>query len=91
MFTSKVGEQLIKIEPIVYVRDINTLFYETACGSGSTAVALVESLKTKNNKTELDVLQPSGKLISVKVLINKGKFIYAEIDGEVEIVKNGEA
>lgn len=37
MFCEK-EEEVVKINPIVWVKEIDTLFYETGCGSGTTAV-----------------------------------------------------
>jgi len=33
----------VRMRPVVLVRDIDTLFYETACGSGTTAIGLLEA------------------------------------------------
>lgn len=54
----------IQLTPIVYVRDINTLFYETACGSGTTAVGIYQSFKN-GKSVNLEVVQPSGNIINV--------------------------
>lgn len=51
------GEQTVKIHPVVWVKDINSFFYETACGSGTLAV-----LEASGEK-ELFVTQPSGMQI----------------------------
>lgn len=47
-----------KIEPIVYVEQTNSLFEETACGSGSIAFSI---LTKKQN-----IIQPTGKEIRVE-------------------------
>lgn len=73
----------IKLNPVVYVKSINTLFYETACGSGTTAVGIYLLLKGNLNLLKTEVVQPSGMKIKVKVKKNKNKLIYAEIEGEV--------
>jgi len=62
----------IKINPIVWVKDIDTVFYETACGSGSLGTAIYNYLKTKEKKITL--LQPSGYCIDIELDI-KGKYI----------------
>lgn len=67
------------IKPVVFVRDINTLFYETACGSGSICVALAKFSQDKNF-SEIKIKQPSGKFLNVKILNNAQNF---EISGEV--------
>lgn len=45
----------ITVHPIVRVRDANSFFYETSCGSGSLAVLMA------SGKQSLTVIQPSGK------------------------------
>lgn len=89
MFYTKVG-QTIKIEPVVWVRDIQTLFYESACGSGTTAVGLVQALETGSSVTET-ILQPSGMSIDVRVNFNGEEFKYAEISGPIEILNEKES
>ena len=56
MFVDRV-ENIIKIYPIVWVREIDTLFFENACGSGTIAVAMLESWLT-NTSREYHVMQP---------------------------------
>ncbi len=81
MFINK-NNNVINLKPIVYVRDINTLFYETACGSGTTAVGIYESIKNKQD-IDINILQPSKKLINVKTKINNNKLMNVRISGEV--------
>ncbi|QQR77802.1 MAG: hypothetical protein IPJ67_01485 [Candidatus Moraniibacteriota bacterium] len=51
----------IAIHPVVWVRDADTFFYETSCGSGSIA-AVVATLSTDGSK---DVIQPTGLRMTV--------------------------
>lgn len=81
MICENVGEK-IKIHPIVWVRDANTLFYETACGSGTTAVGIVQAYE-KNNSAIMDIIQPSGMSITVKIKYSNNKIEKAIIEGEV--------
>jgi len=62
-----------EIKPVVFVKSINTSFYETACWSWTCAVWLVEALKKKKN-IEIDILQPSWFVISSKIKFNWEKF-----------------
>lgn len=78
----------IAVTPIVYVRNINTLFYETACGSGTTAVGLIQAKET-GSSIDLPVMQPSGMMIRIKVAYDGKKFNYAEISGPVEQLAAG--
>lgn len=52
-------EDGLKMDPVVWVKSINTFFYETSCGSGSIAVAIATG--------STSVIQPSGKAIQIKV------------------------
>ncbi|MEK7571297.1 MAG: M15 family metallopeptidase [Patescibacteria group bacterium] len=83
IFAQKEGDSYT-IAPIVYVREIQTTFFETACGSGSMAVTMVEALKTGKSITELAVIQPSGLVIKASVFFDKKNFGYAEISGPIK-------
>ena len=82
MFCEKKKEK-IKINPIVWVKNIDTLFYETACGSGSIAVCIVESYLKKQGQ-RIDILQPSGLIITATVDYKNNKFKQAIISGNIE-------
>ena len=77
----------LAIDPIVWVRDIQTLFYETACASGTTAVGLWRSKCTDKKKLSLTVKQPSGMIITVTVQKTDNRFESSWISGPIEIVK----
>ena len=69
LFTEK-AEEKIKLYPIVWVKDIETLFFETACGSGTVAVTACSDEK------EVSVIQPSGyEITGKKILKDKGEYI----------------
>ncbi len=74
---------ILKINPIVWVKSIDTLFYETACGSGTTAVCMVEAFLKKSNQ-QIDILQPSGMTITASTIYNDGNIEKATIFGNVE-------
>ncbi len=81
MFCEK-ADGFLKINPIVWVKAINTIFYETACGSGTTAVCMVEAyLKQENQK--IDIMQPSGLIITANVIFSKGEILKATILGNI--------
>ncbi len=73
------------LEPVVWVRDIKTFFYETACGSGSVALALREAKRLRTDVI-LDITQPSGSDIRCSVSFNDQRFSFASISGKVEIL-----
>jgi len=78
-----------RIDPVVYVKNINTCFYETACGSGTTALGEVLAVLNNASIQDVPVRQPSGEIIKVGVeLVNK-KIKYAEISGQVELLNKG--
>lgn len=81
MFCENLGEK-IKINPIVWVKKADTLFYETACGSGTTAVGMVESYERKKD-VKIDVIQPSGMEITISTKINNDIIEKAIIEGKV--------
>lgn len=72
----------VSLSPVVYVRDIDTLFYETACGSGTTAVGIDRCIKTRSN-VDFDVIQPSGETIRISVTYNEDEIGKAVISGKV--------
>lgn len=84
MFLTRTADS-IKMRPVVWVRDIKTLFYETACGSGTTAVGLLEAIK-QGNSVKLPVIQPSEMPINISVEYTDGSFKRAVISGPVEVI-----
>lgn len=85
IFLEEINEK-IKIHPVVWVKSINTLFYETACGSGTTAVAMLEAIKT-NQSQNIDIIQPSNQIITAKIDLNKGRIEKACILGKIKTDK----
>ena len=67
----------IKINPIVWVKDIDTCFYETACGSGSLGLAIYNYFLNKEEQTE--IVQPSGYSINIKLEISNLNIINSAI------------
>ena len=83
MLLEKVSSK-IKINPVVWVKDIDTVFYETACGSGSLGTAIYNYYKNKDKKLEL--IQPSGYSINIDLDIKAQYIESASISGIVEEV-----
>lgn len=77
------------MDPYVYVRDTETLYYETACGSGTTAIGLLEAQRNGKSIEDYEIYQPSGKPIKVSVEYTNGLFSYAHINGTVDIKFDG--
>jgi diaminopimelate epimerase len=80
----------INMRPVVWVRDISTLFYESACGSGTTAVGLLEAFK-RGQSLNLPVIQPTGMPINIKVDFDGTRFNEAIISGPIEVLREKEA
>ena len=74
----------LKIHPVVWVNSIDTLFYETACGSGTTATAMVQAFCQKKS-VSLSILQPSGFSIQANIDWKQGEIIKAVISGKVKV------
>lgn len=77
-----------EIHPIVYVKDADTLYYETACGSGTTALGLVLA-KEKGSSIATSVLQPSGLSIKVSITYDGKTIGYTQIQSPIEIRQEG--
>ena len=71
------------INPFIWVKDIDTLYNETACGSASIATALYYYLKT--NKKEYRIMQPSKEELEIKLNIKNCILKEIEIKG---VIKN---
>ena len=78
-------KEKLEIIPVVWVKEIDTLFVENSCGSGSIGVAIVESLKGVQNKFKIK--QPSNKFLKVEVCDNLEKVI---LSGDIEELDNKE-
>ena len=72
----------IKINPIVWVKEIDTVFYETACGSGSLGTAIINCLN--NGEEKIELIQPSGYSITIELEKNGEYIDNAIISGIVE-------
>ena len=60
-------ENGLEMDPVVWVKSIDTFFYETSCGSGSIAASVVSG----SNK----IIQPTGQVIEVEIDENGVKLI----------------
>lgn len=78
----------IEIVPIVYVPNADTLYYETACGSGTTAVGLLQAIRT-GSSVNIPIMQPSGMPIQISVDYDGKSFQYAQIQGPIERLASG--
>lgn len=81
MLLEKISDKT-KINPVVWVKDIDTVFYETACGSGSLATAIYNYYNHKEEMLEL--IQPSGYTVNIELNTKKQYIKNAIITGIVE-------
>lgn len=80
-------EEKSYIEPLVYVKSLESLVWERGCGSGATALGLVVSYKYQKG-VNMIVNQPGGQLeVSTKWNGNNVTSIY--LRGIVDIVSEG--
>jgi diaminopimelate epimerase len=52
-------KKAVKMHPVVWVKDVDTFFYEQSCGSGTIAVSKVTGIPS--------VIQPTGKKIEAEI------------------------
>ena len=74
------------INPFVWVKDVDTIYYENACGSGSLAYGIKKATMQKDKN--IAVRQKNGKIIDVNVDINNDYIKSASIGGETIIEAN---
>ena len=77
------------LDPYVFVRKTGTLYNETACGSGTAAVAMAEAYMKGNGIDSISLVQPSGMIITSSVSYDNKKFGLVQIDGLVSILYDG--
>ncbi len=78
-----------KAQFCVWVRDVDTIFDETACGSGTCAIGV--ALATNRKKSvSVDVVQPSGESIRTEAVVRQGEIAQSWIAGKVGILYDGE-
>ena len=70
IFLDRTKNDLFSIHPIVRVRDIDSLFYETACGSGTVAAAMVMA-RQKRTDINVKIQQPSGMFIRAEITLTE--------------------
>jgi diaminopimelate epimerase len=79
----------MEVDPFVYVRDTGTLYNETACASGSAAIAIINAAQRKATVQNLRVFQPSGMVITVDVSYQNGNLESVTVGGEVSVLYDG--
>ena len=77
------------IRPLVWVRDTNSSCPETACGSGSLALAL--ALHAATGICQVNIRQPSGENIVVELESGPDSALCGWIGGPVKLIAEGKA
>lgn len=77
-----------KAEFCVWVNEVDTIFDETACGSGTCAIGVALALSRKRS-VSLPVIQPSGENILSTALYKSGDVTASSIAGQVRILYDG--
>lgn len=75
-----------RLTPVVYVRDVDTTYFEGSCGSGSTAVGIALSCGYAEGEYGYKLIQPAGD-ITCTVLKKDGSVEKVFIEGPVELGK----
>lgn len=70
--------EMVRIEPVVWVREINTCIHETSCGSGSMAFAIAHQESANSSNMRIEIQQPSNYPITTAVHVGQ--------DGDVSVV-----
>ena len=71
-----------QINPVVYVRDIDSLFCENSCGSGSIAYGIYHSyLKKTDGKFKFNVVQKNKEIVVVEIELKNDIIISAKLSG----------
>ena len=77
----------LSIDPIVYVRDVDTLCAEQACGSATISLALL--LFQQTGRSRMDIRQPSGDVLSVSIEEKPGGLYGVSVSGSVRLSAEG--
>lgn len=74
------------LTPVVYVKDVDSTYFEGSCGSGSTALAVAKYLELPEDASgdrSYEFHQPAGS-ITATIAVNEGKLEAVYIEGQIE-------
>lgn len=77
-------EKSYRMTPVVYVKETDSLVWESSCGSGSMASAIYLA-KRKNEGTYTYILRQPGGIIEASVTKKDGKTVQCEMGGPVSV------
>ncbi len=74
----------------VWVKEINTIFDETACGSGTCSIGVAVAT-SQGEDVALEVVQPSGEIIATSATVANGTELVtsSKISGPVSVMYDG--
>lgn len=81
IFASK-KNGMSEIKPVIWVKAVNTLVCENACGSGTVAAVMVEAFRNKTSAVR-KVLQPSGEYLEADIRFNGEEIEQAVLSGKI--------
>ena len=81
-----VNKETLEMTPVVYVRDVDTTYFEGSCGSGSVATAVALSLEKAPGAHSFELTQPAGKIVASVV---KGAETSASVAGIEKVYIEG--
>ncbi len=80
----------IRITPVVWVRDTDTAYAETACGSGSLAASFVQFCNSASDAKRWHVQQPSGDDLVV-IFHPSSDTLKIQVGGTIRLIAKGTA
>lgn len=89
MWKTVEADNSISMEPVVWVKETDSYYYETSCGSGTVALALAIAKESNNPYQEFKIYQPSAKYIIAIIERNENQFLNAYIKGSVDVIAEG--
>ena len=73
-----------KMTPVVYVKDVDSVYWEGSCGSGTTAMAAALAMGREDGTYSWSIPQPAGT-IDATVVVKDGAVAEIYIDSPVEL------
>lgn len=83
---SKKNGDLWSIVPVVYVKNNEQTYLETACGSGTIALGMALSNLQKSS-IDISVIQPTGLAIRAEISFDGRTYSYAQISGPIQTIQ----
>jgi len=90
IFVAKKGSSAYTINPFIYVKEIDTFINETACASGSSAVALALNCPNIGGTTSTKIKQPSDSVLEVEIKRRFNNTTKVKVSGAVSYYMLGE-